>query len=445
MTPAYDFNGVTLYQGDSAEVLKALPDASVHCCITSPPYFNLRSYLPADHADKGREIGLEASPAAHLEALLRVFRECCRVLRPDGVMAVNYGDSYTTAGTRQGNRDGNIGAYSEARHYSFPNTTGLPDKNLLGMPWRLAFALQAEGWILRSALPFFKVTAMPESCRDRPTTAHEYVFLFVKRARYWYDADAVRLPHADYERGNNPIESRGHSGRSGGLSFGRMQAMQGVDSDGAKRVYNPAGRNFRTSDVYPLALADQLEAVDAELERLTLLRCHMEKLTTARGLLTDPDGEPLALNLVSEPTKESHFAAFGTNLVKPLLLSGCPETVCAKCGAGYVREVLAESRPNQDIHSAKCDGGYYRRGGVGNDRRKRELLGFSPSCTCNVSTAPGVVLDPFAGTGTVAYVARALGRKAVGIELSSEYLDIARRRLGQGSLFLTDGEEEEGT
>jgi hypothetical protein len=354
-------------------------------------------------------------------------------------MAVNYGDSYACSSNGRSAADTKAAGNDNRtfRDKPFDSSGFLPAKNLLGMPWRLAFALQAEGWILRSALPWFKVSAMPESCRDRPTTAHEYVFLFVKQARYWYDADAIRRPHARLWDETN--------GGSWAHTEKQPQESKAGNHSGGYPVPNPAGRNFRTSDAYPLALADQLEAVDAELERLSLLRCHLEKLTTARGLLTDPDGEPLALNLVSEPMKESHFAAFGTNLVKPLLLSGCPETVCAKCGAGYVREVerdstLAEQRRGTPEYASRgLEAGKRFASATGGYTTPVQTLGFSPSCGCNAPTAPGVVLDPFAGTGTVALVARALGRKAVGVELSAEYLDIARRRLGQGSLFLTDG------
>lgn len=456
MKAVYDFNGVTLYQGDSSAVLQALPDRSVHCAITSPPYFNLRSYLSADHADKGKEIGLEASPAAHLDALLRVFSECWRVLRDDGVLLINYGDSYAqgASGSGQSNSEATaenfLPGFRNGRSYvgqKNPGCTFLPAKNLLGMPWRLAFALQESGWILRSCLPWFKANPLPESVSDRATVAHEYVFLLTKRGRYWYDADAVRLGST----ASNESLNRYRYGKSAGIKWVDAQDGAKVDFCSGKGKAWPSSRSFRTSDAYPLALADQLEAVDAEIERLSLLRCHLEKLGEARGLLTDTDGEPLALNLVSEPSREAHFAAFGTNLVKPLLLSCCPETVCAVCGAGYVRAVSISSsydgqRAGQEVYTGQAYGDRPQsapRGAKKNfGETHREDRGFSASCGCNAGTAPGVVLDPFMGTGTVAYVARALGRRAIGIELSSEYLEIARRRLGQGSLFLEEAEEE---
>lgn len=197
-------NDWTVYQGDCLDVLPTLPAASVQCVVTSPPYFGLRDY------GQDQQIGLEATPAEYVAKLVQVFREVRRVLRDDGVVWLNLGDSY--AGGKQGRDDGDRGQrHTDGRN---PNTQnewkgppgkqrkppeGLDGKSLLGIPWRVAFALQDDGWLLRSDVVWAKPNPMPESVKDRPTKSHEYVFLLAKQGRYWYDVDAVREESVDPE------------------------------------------------------------------------------------------------------------------------------------------------------------------------------------------------------------------------------------------------------
>jgi DNA modification methylase len=201
---------VRVIAGDCRDVLRTLPDQSVHCIVTSPPYFGLRSYLPDGHEDKAKEIGLEQTPDDYVAEMVAVFREARRVLRDDGTFWLNIGDSY--AGSAGGRGDGGRPATMVARGtggalvpsgYSAPQGTargavraGAKPKDLLMIPARVALALQADGWYLRSEIIWAKPNPMPESCRDRPTSAHEKVFLFSKNARYFYDADAVDEPAA---------------------------------------------------------------------------------------------------------------------------------------------------------------------------------------------------------------------------------------------------------
>ena len=174
-------------QGDCRDMLKTLPDASVQSIITSPPYYGLRDYgMPG-------QIGLEPTPGEYVQTLVSVFREAFRVLKDTGTLWLNLGDSYAsdtkwggaTSGKHAGKLHGDTGIGRRR------TSTGLPDKSLMGIPWRVAFALQDDGWILRSDIIWHKPNAMPESIKDRPTRAHEYVFLFSKQPRYYYDADAI--------------------------------------------------------------------------------------------------------------------------------------------------------------------------------------------------------------------------------------------------------------
>jgi DNA modification methylase len=199
---------VALCCGDVLEVLKTIPSETVHCCITSPPYYGLRDY------GVDGQIGLEKTPEEYVERLISVFREVRRVLRFDGTLWVNIGDSYAgsgkgrngdgthSAGGNQATNKGTIAGHLRKTQ----GGPGVKPKDLIGIPWMLAFALRADGWYLRSELIWHKPNPMPESVRDRPTKAHEQVFLLSKSQRYYYDPDAIKEPAKNYgisDRSNN--------------------------------------------------------------------------------------------------------------------------------------------------------------------------------------------------------------------------------------------------
>ena len=201
----YRDDTVTLLLGDALAVLSGLPDQSVNCVVTSPPYYGLR-----DYGTEG-QYGLEETPAAYVEQLRQVFAEARRVLAADGTLWLNLGDSYAGSWGAQG-RDGSkhagkqanvVAAGGYATNHSRTGSTrpGMPPaKNLLGIPWRVAFALQDDGWILRNEIIWHKTNAMPESVQDRLSGRHEHLFLFSKSERYTFDLDAIREPHTAPER-----------------------------------------------------------------------------------------------------------------------------------------------------------------------------------------------------------------------------------------------------
>ena len=374
--------------GDALDVLRGMPDQSVHCCVTSPPYWGLRDY-GVDGA-----YGLEPTLGEYLDRQVEVFREVRRVLRADGVCWVNMGDAYASNGTTGGgspideNRYGTSGNPVRGRLAEDKRVPlGLKPKDLIGQPWRLAFALQADGWWLRSDCIWAKPNPMPESVRDRPTRSHEYVFLLTKRARYYYDAEAVREPHSDPSRGQGEHESdTPHGSPASGVARWVPETRQ----------YNPAGRNKR--DVWWIP---------------------------------------------PQPYKGAHFATFPEKLVEPCILAGTSaKGVCSACGAGWVvdRHVQlgdADSRSgkpyvtersrvadNRDAGSSR-----YRTGHVPRGPNKITTLGWSPTCDCDADVIPATVLDPYCGSGTTGVVALRHGRSFVGIEVNPDYVALAKERI----------------
>ncbi len=258
--PYYSDEQVTLWHGDALAVLRELPDASVDCCVTSPPYFGLRDY------GVNGQIGAEASPAEFVEALTAVFREVRRVLADDGTLWLNIGDSYS-GGNRQsfdavGGKTGGRGINAHRA------ASGLPGKNLLGIPWRVAFALQGDGWILRNDIIWAKPNAMPESIQDRLSTKHEHVFLLAKSPRYWFDLDPIREPHestAQMAHRAKVPPTRGKTAWAAGIGIGQSprDSNGGVGfSDGGRNpgdVWSIPTQPFRGAHfaVFPQALPER--------------------------------------------------------------------------------------------------------------------------------------------------------------------------------------------
>ena len=187
---------VRIINGDCRTILPTLDADSFDCVVTSPPYWGLRSYLPEGHDDKHREIGLEPTLDAYVETMAALGDDLWRVLKPEGTFWLNLGDSYARSGgttdTTSATRQRELGHMASSQRRMTAPTDGLKPKDLCGVPWRVAFALQARGWWLRSAIVWAKPNPMPESVTDRPTSAYEMVFLLTKAERYFYDADAVK-------------------------------------------------------------------------------------------------------------------------------------------------------------------------------------------------------------------------------------------------------------
>jgi DNA modification methylase len=420
--------------GNALNELRKLPSEIVHCCVTSPPYYGLRSYgtepqvwggdpncshewteqiIPPKHSDDGiakttlyggtatqqnsqrtptmmaechcgawrGDLGLEPTPELFIAHLVEVFREVRRVLRKDGTLWLNIGDSYAALGG--GKAPGlyqdkrSSGATWQSKRSSLP--TGVKPKDLLMIPAQLALALRADGWYLRSEIVWAKKAPMPESVTDRPTCAHEKVFLLSKSARYYYDAKAVKEDAvSDHGSGgtftNYHKKIIEHSPLTGGL--------------GHQEPWNDIGGKRNMRNVWHLG---------------------------------------------PEPFPEAHFATFVSEIPRRAILAGTSARgVCPKCGGPWVRVVetdrLKAAAPsgNREIGRWNANDDTGALGG----RTTSQTIGWRPSCSCDAGAPiPGTVLDCFLGSGTTALVADQLGRHCIGIELSPQYAAMAERRV----------------
>lgn len=258
----YSDEQVSLFCGDALEVAQQLGDAAVDCIVTSPPYFGLRDY------GIDGQYGLESSPAEYVETMRLLFSELRRVLADDGTLWLNIGDSYQSNGghTGQGVSSQRKGRSNVAQQNCSKVRSGLPDKNLLGIPWRVAFALQDDGWILRNAIIWNKPNAMPESVTDRLSGRYEMVFMFSKRTRYWFDLDPIREPALTADR---PLVKAKPQQREGSWSNGSGGNHYEPTSSGLGR--NEAGRN--PGDVWNINTQPFAAAHFAVMPRELAQRC----------------------------------------------------------------------------------------------------------------------------------------------------------------------------
>ena len=412
---------IRIINADAFDGLRQIEDESVHCVVTSPPYWGLRSYLDADHPDKPREIGQEPTITDHIEVLVRLFREVRRVLRKDGVVWLNYGDAYCSVGHKKSSSGygttGLAGAKAQEHHplgrENDARDIGLKHKDLMLMPARLAIALCDDGWWLRSEVIWAKPNPMPESVTDRPTNSHEKVFLLTKSPRYFYDAEAVkeasitndmRRPYGS--EGSWQLDGRPAEQRPNGKIRKALSWQERKDAGEPIRRGDPGETGWATPGG---------NVGEGGLSR------NMRNVWT----------------VATQPFSEAHFATFPAELAKRCIKSGTSERgCCSKCGAPWVRnmvrsEEVDESHKGSRFDKGKTgarDGGERTRNG---ERFKKVASGWSAGCDCEAGVAPCVVLDPFGGAGTTGLVADRLGRDAILVELNSMYAAMAERRIGK--------------
>lgn len=388
---------------DCLEFIKDMPDESVHCVVTSPPYWLLRDYKVFG------QLGLEPTPEEYIVQMVEVFREVRRILRKDGSLWLNMGDSYWASGQGYGDTKTTNKGHNGSRQRQKPTwpDCGLKPKDLCMMPHRLAMALQKDGWWIRSDIVWAKPNPMPESCTDRPTKSHEYVFLCTKSAKYYYDVDAIREENVTESNAERPRMGQGPNTKYNQKRVGyekNFGSNKGADADRHGKGYqkhspavtHPAGRNKRSVWTIP-----------------------------------------------TQAYSEAHFATFPEKLVEPCIKAGTSEKgCCPECGKPWYR-ITEKIKPGTRTVKSRTAPGQTPHGCLSNTRMddpiETKTIGWQPGCKCfgkftaiqRAVSKPCIVFDPFFGSGTVGLVAYKLNRSWLGTELNPEYCKIAEKRIAE--------------
>ena len=379
--------GTKILVGNNMDKLKEIDDSTVDCVVSSPPYFGLR-----DYGVEG-QFGLEETLEEYIDKTVLLFEELRRVLKPQGTVWWNLGDSYANKSSAWGGRGknsilNNTGLKDKQRRNTIV-PEGLKAKDLMMIPARVAIALSENGWYLRSEIIWHKPNPMPESVKDRPTSAHEKIYLFAKNKKYYYDADAIR------EKAKTKPTIRNKS-------------AEGYQADYAK------GKRFSEGE-----------------------RTYGNGYANKRNVWT----------VTTKPFKGAHFAVFPPDLIEPCIKAGSSEHgCCSECGNPYERDTKVVSVPQRTTRDNMV--------GVipGRDKTSRmnskemeslvrEEIGWIATCKCNADVVKSVVLDPFGGSGTTGLVANNLGRDAILIELNEEYVEIAKKRIGGDNPLFSEVED----
>jgi DNA modification methylase len=360
---------------------------------------------------------MEDTPELFVAKMVEVFREVRRVLRDDGTLWLNFGDSYSGSRSTKGaainpnSLSYNAGCTKAGVSKPIGVIPGLKEKDMIGIPWMVAFALRADGWYLRSDIIWSKPNPMPESVTDRPTKAHEYVFLLTKKAKYYYDADAIREPHVTQED------------RPDGIIRNRLFAYDSKEN----QLRSPKNLN-RVEGVHNMHKAREMA------RHGTNIPGHSGDYNANGERILNPNGRNrrTVWEIATQPTPEAHFATFPEALVEPCIKAGTSERgCCSVCGAPMIRTVEKEFYGNWEHHRTEdWDTNVHNKGHKTDKAYKPPITtGWQPSCSCNADTVPCVVLDPFGGSGTTAKVARDLKRGCILIELNPAYVKIMRNKL----------------
>lgn len=487
--------GGLLLRADAAAI--PLANESVHCVVTSIPYWSLRDYdLPpriwdgdanCEHSwlDQVKrqtsgsssdqwstlgggqatrkssatyhkhisnicsncgawrgQLGLESTPDLFVEHIVQVFREVRRVLRRDGCCFVNIGDTYSAGGNAGHSKGGDFfhghnDREGEVRGARKP-PPGLKPKDLIGVPWMVAFAMRKDGWYLRSDIIWEKPNCMPQSTNDRPTTSHEYIFLFAKSLRYFFDMDAVKEKasldtHARYGRAHGSWQPPGQDEHRG-IVGPRPNVNQGVNPKARKQE----GRNSR--------MFQDRDPGHSEARKSR----QNESFSNAVKDIPEYRNIRSVWSIPTEPFSGSHFATFPQDLVVPCIKSSCPDEVCPQCGAPWVKVIERsggtigkswQAHDNDQVEGNHCEHQDKIHGRNGHKPYRREVVGKKPTCDHYsflgpFPTVPGIVFDPFGGSGTVSRVAERLGRRWIHADLKYFELSTKRSRNVQKELAL---------
>lgn len=467
-------------QGHTLQRLQMLADKSVHMIVTSPPYYGLRAYGtdpqvwggdpncehewgevhppgyresdtnpgPLQHeGNKGREkltsnvcskcgawrgeLGLEPTPEMYIQHLTMIFREARRVLRDDGTLWVNIGDSYA----------GSWGAQGGVSNLKLPSADVYPSKSplrkthgdikpkdLLEIPSLLAASLRSDGWYLRSRIPWIKRNALPSSVKDRPSSSIEYVFLLSKSKKYYYDYVAtMQLSSESYNKDKRPR----------GVIRQCVNPTSKYPDEGQFAKKEPQKQDLCGNETL---VGFNARCVDSGTG-LRYMRDSDFFFRTWQGLLHNEDGEPMALIVNPKGYKGAHFACFPIKLVEPMIVAGTSEKgVCPECGAPWVRTIEKKHTTEHtgETETAYSEGSAANRLALLRQTAREngeefqscvETTGWQPTCTCGNEPVPATVLDPFAGSCATGVACQWHNRNFIGLELKPEYCALGRKRL----------------
>ncbi len=453
-----------IYALEAREGMRQLPSGSVDCVLTSPPYWGMRDYglRPTVWRDGSKSVlGLETNLDDYVHHLCEIFDEVRRVLKPTGTVWVNLADTYAGSWGNYVASDGQV-----SRRSQLPRQTSLPRrgyvkatfrppsshgqvvkaKSLCLIPARFAIEMTRRGWILRNIIVWHKPNHMPSSVKDRFPCAWEYLFLFVHAPRYYFDLDAVRVPHTCLENLKRKRPAAARTPRH--LAGSRMPPNPGEPGS-----HHPQGKNPGDYWVIP-AETRSLQALIGAAGAV--------KVPGGAGWTGHPPGgqarilreqDPRWLSpggknpgdcwkVPTRPFPGAHFAVYPEALCERPIRAGCPAKVCKKCGMPQlarnvggnshafnirVRDVKKGRLKHTDRRALQSETEAYKEGKYVSKRRMEKVLG----CECCVRCVPGLVLDPFVGSGTTAVVARQLGRHFIGFDANPDYVQLARQRLAK--------------
>jgi len=355
------------------------------------------------------QLGLEKTSEEYIEKIVAGFREIRRILRPDGTVWLNLGDSYVSGKGRYSSNAQTISGHSrhepgQGQRPDQKNHAYLKDKDLAGIPWRVALALQADGWWLRSDIIWAKPNPMPESVTDRPTKSHEYIFLLTKSAKYHYDQEAVREPLKEESK------RRAMRGNSKNNKYAKDQHLpKGVH---ANTMSQP--RDYRGYG-------------------------NMDEIIKNGETPLNPSGRNLrsVWTIPTQPCSFAHFATFPEEIPNKCILAGTSPKACGICGAPYKRTVEKRIADKTSPRPFSKSGNEKNRNDVGRIYKETvtKTIGFRPTCKHNDDTGKCIVLDPFCGTNTVGYRAQEMGHNWVGIELNPKYANYGETKVNQKVLI----------
>ena len=516
---------LTVHQGHVIDELRKLPAESVHCVVSSPPYWGLRDYKippsiwggdpeclhewgdelrkkagggqpgekvrwqhegagPAGHPSAAAGAfcrlcnawrgchGLEPTPDLFVEHEVLIFREVRRVLRKDGTLWLNLGDTYATGGGAVGDcpggaiqgerwkrgvkyngrgepqtsradrvnytgkhaelKQGGMGPMTQPNRMPIP---GLKAKDLVGIPWRVALALQADGWWLRSDIIWHKPNPMPESTTDRPTKSHEYLFLLTKSERYFYDAEAIKEPASHNTHERQARASLDHKSAPDHVAKNGIRAKANGPNSRMMREQTPQGLTNKPNPSRSNISSRKLAEAGSGTKNNT-------SFDAAMAIMPDTRNKRSVWTVATAPYAEAHFATFPPDLVKPCILAGTSaKGCCPQCGAPWERTLEktgGSTGADWNKRRASSTGDLVH--GAGMDSRTNDgsyevkTTGWHPTCKCgHAATIPCRVLDPFAGSGVTGMVALDLGRSATLIELNKDYLNLIDKRCAHGA------------